>query len=542
MSITVEDALKIGAMKSCKLIAGRDGINRTVSYIDTMEVPNIKPWLKKNMLLITTGYAIKDDADALSSLIRDLKKADAAGLAVKTRFIGDISDKTVELSNRLALPLIEIPKDIAFVDITMPLIKAIVDEHNKNLEFSERMNKKFLELELNDSGFSGIAKTLSNLIGLPIVIVSRSFSVLATSDDKGYLIPNSVIESDSLGNPRLSRLISSQITRKDILQHLTAPDHSLIFVRSIAVKKQICGYICIISRTKTLDDMQLIALNHAATSVALEISKLQKLEEHINFLQNSLFLDILAGNVKTKDEAQGRANLLHWPTPPIRVAVVDINHFESVCKSISEEKVQKLKESIYYLIRDRLYFGNCIVMLYSDSFVVLLPNSTSVSKLKLTFEKIYTLIKKQYQISVTVGISDLCGSYLDLPLHYEEACDAIAIGRTMDSDGPVQIIDNVRLEQAMLKSCSTPYFSKYVTNTIGKLEQYDREHGTDLTNTLDVLIKNMGARQKTAEKLFIHRNTLANRISRIEQITGLDLSKNENLFRLGFALKIRFYL
>jgi hypothetical protein len=92
------------------------------------------------------------------------------------------------------------------------------------------MNKKFLELELNDSGFSGIAKTLSNLIGLPIVIVSRSFSVLATSDDKGYLIPNSVIESDSLGNPRLSRLISSQITRKDILQHLTAPDHSLIFV------------------------------------------------------------------------------------------------------------------------------------------------------------------------------------------------------------------------------------------------------------------------------------------------------------------------
>ncbi|XOQ44170.1 MAG: hypothetical protein ACFWTN_07005 [Clostridium sp.] len=47
MSITVEDALKIGAMKSCKLIAGQDGINRTVSYIDTMEVPNIKPWLKK---------------------------------------------------------------------------------------------------------------------------------------------------------------------------------------------------------------------------------------------------------------------------------------------------------------------------------------------------------------------------------------------------------------------------------------------------------------------------------------------------------------
>jgi PucR family transcriptional regulator, purine catabolism regulatory protein len=542
LSITVEDALKIGAMKFCKLIAGKNGLYRTVSYIDTMEVPNIKPWLKKNLLLITTGYAIKDNADALSDLIWELKKADAAGLAVKTRFLGGISDKTIELSNRLGVPLIEIPKDVAFVDITMPLIKAIVDEHNKNLKFSERMNQKFLELELNDSGFHGIAKTLSNLIGLPIVIVSRSFSVLATSDEKGYLIPDSVIEPDSQGNPRLSSLISSQINRKDILQRLTVPAYSEIFVRSIAVKKQVCAYICIISRSHSLEDMQLIALNHAATSVALEISKLQKLEEHLNFLQNSLFLDILAGNVKSKDEAKGRANLLHWPDPPIRVAVVNINNFESVCKNISEEQVQKLKENIYHLIRNHLSFKNAIVMIYSDNFVVLLPNSLPASELKLTFEKLCILIKKQYHISVTVGISDFCGSYLDLSVQYEEACDAIAIARTMDSDGPVQVIDNVRLEQAMLKSCSTSYFRKYVTDTIGKLEQYDREHGTNLTNTLDVLIQNMGARQKAAEKLFIHRNTLANRISRIEEITGLDLSQNENLFRLGFALKIRFYL
>lgn len=36
-------------MSSCKLIAGSGGLSRQVSYIDSMEVPNIQPWLKKNL-------------------------------------------------------------------------------------------------------------------------------------------------------------------------------------------------------------------------------------------------------------------------------------------------------------------------------------------------------------------------------------------------------------------------------------------------------------------------------------------------------------
>lgn len=542
MSITVSDALKIGAMSSCKLIGGRGGLNRKVSYIDTMEVPNIQPWLKKNLLLITTGYSIKDDADALPQLIRNLKKVGAAGLAVKTRFLGDISETTVELADRLAIPLIEIPKEIPFVEITMPLMKAIVDEHNRNLEFSERMNRKFLELELDNGGFESIAKALSNLIGLPIIIVSRGFSVLASSGEKAYPVPKAFLEPGPHGDLRLSGRICSQITGNKVLLQLAVSEAARLFVRRVMVKKQVYGYICVVSRARSLDDMQLIALNHAATSVALEISKIQKLDEHMRFLQNSLFLDLLAGSVKTENEAQGRAQLLHWPSLPIRVAVADIDQFESFSRTVSEEKVQNLKTNIHSLIHDNLLAFNHTVIMQSDSFVVLLPDSYSKENLLSTFRTIRTLIQTRYHVTVTIGISDVCNAYTDLPHHYGEACDAITIGRNQDSSGPVQMISDVRLEQAILKSCSTPYFSRYVEDTIGKLERYDREHQTDLTKTLDILLENMGARQKTAEKLFIHRNTLAGRIDKIEKITGFNLAKNEDLFRLGFALKIRFYV
>lgn len=545
MAITVADALKIGAMSSCKLIAGEKGIDRKISYIDTMEVPDIQPWLKKHVLLITTGYSIKDNAaGALPRLINGLNEVNAAGLAIKTRFVGGIPKDTIALADRLSLPLIEIPKEIPFVDITMPILRVIVDEHNRNLEFSERMNRKFIELELNHGGFDSIAKMLADLMNLPVVIVSCSFQVLAMSGAGKKKVPDSLLVPGHGGTPALSPSVTARILEDNILTKLETPAGTHLFVRGISVKRQNCGFLLAVCDNCVLDDMQIIALNHAATSVALEISKSQKLEEHLRYLQNNLFLDLTAGKVKGNDEAQSRAQLLHWPILPLRVSAVDINRFEKVSRNASEERIQEIKESIQQLIQSVLSAKSCTgtVMIHSDSFVILLPDTKSREELTDLFSFLCARIKKNFQLEVTVGISDPCGTYLDVVTAYGEACDAIAIARIPRHPHSVRMICDVRLEQALMKSCSQPYFRRYIEGTIGKLEEYDRSHGADLTGTLDELVENLGARQKTAETLFIHRNTLANRMKKIEEIIGMNLSDPENLFRLGVALKIRFYL
>lgn len=546
MSITVADALQIGGLSRCRLLAGSGGLDRTVGYIDAMEIPDIQPWLKKNVLVITTGYSIRDDVSALPRLIGALSEVGAAGLAIKTRFLGNIPSEVICLADRLAVPLIEIPHDTSFVELAMPLMKAMVGEHNRNLEFSEQMNQKFLELELNNGSFDSIAKTLANLIGLSIVIASRSFSVLAASEDNPRQLPALLIQEadDSL---KLSGRVCDCLAGAcggDVLLNPEIPGLPRLTVRCVVIRKQICGYICVIGQDRPLDDMQLIVLHHAATSVALEISKLQKLDEHVRFMQNSLFIDLLAGNVKSAAEAESRARLLRWPVLPVRLALVDVDRFGSVIRNFSEEKIQTLKESLHQTICDCLasYSYPYIALIYGNSVVVLLSDTFPAQELTRAFNIIFGLIKNRYGISVTIGISDAFGSYAALPASYEEACDAVAIGRVGSANSPVQMISNIRFEQALLKCCSTEYFGQYVQNTVGKLEQYDRQHQTELTKTLDILIENMGARQTTAEKLYIHRNTLANRLAKIEKIIELDLSKNENLYRLGFALRIRYYI
>ena len=55
MPFSIEKMLQLREFKDCTVIAGHKGINRVIQCVDTMEVPDITPWLQCGELLITTG-------------------------------------------------------------------------------------------------------------------------------------------------------------------------------------------------------------------------------------------------------------------------------------------------------------------------------------------------------------------------------------------------------------------------------------------------------------------------------------------------------
>ena len=52
---------------------------------------------------------------------------------------------------------------------------------------------------------------------------------------------------------------------------------------------------------------------------------------------------------------------------------------------------------------------------------------------------------------------------------------------------------------------------------------YDAERGTDLAHTLVVFVQLGGNVAATAETLFLHRNSVAYRLQRIDEVCGLDV-------------------
>lgn len=69
-------------------------------------------------------------------------------------------------------------------------------------------------------------------------------------------------------------------------------------------------------------------------------------------------------------------------------------------------------------------------------------------------------------------------------------------------------------------------------NRINLLNKYDRKYGTELEKTLKRYLWNLLDSAATSTELNIHRNTLLNRLNRIEQITSVDLSKKNDVLEI----------
>lgn len=545
MPVTVKQALSIGGLKQCKVLAGKGGLNRHILHVDSMEIPNIGSWLAPGELLVTTGYAIQNADTELVNLIQDLHAANAAGLAIKTRFIGSVPGNAIQAAEHLNIPLLEVPSDMAFVEITTPLVKAVVDEQNSRLEFSEAIHRKFIELELNQGGFDGIADMLRSLLCVPVVITDRMFQILALKTAADF----------EEGEKRLTEcceLCAGDDSAINFHQNMSLhiPDldkgsFEYIF-RRIHIKSRVQGYLILYTSADSLPDMFDVILDHAVTTIALEFSKRKALKEQAIFMGNHFFLDILSGNVKNEEECRERASRLHWPNPPFRLLVFDINSCPQLNGDKDEADVQEIKEQVCSIIM--AYLQNTIsraaVVMKSDSFTCLIPDSAAGTRESIikVVHKISQAVSKEVNITFTAGVSSRCQSFHDLTDAYGESRDAIMIALSDHDLKPLVFIEDARLEQAFMKTADNPYIQKYVRKVITTLIEYDMKNGSNLFETLNVFIDCMGIKTKTAEALYLHRNSLAHRIKKIEEITSYDLSRTSDLLSLGFAMKMYPYI
>jgi len=62
-----------------------------------------------------------------------------------------------------------------------------------------------------------------------------------------------------------------------------------------------------------------------------------------------------------------------------------------------------------------------------------------------------------------------------------------------------------------------------------------------LLETLQAFFDNNLSISKTAQAIYVHRNTLLYRLRRVKEITGLDPKKFDNAVQLRLALKMRIY-
>ena len=71
---------------------------------------------------------------------------------------------------------------------------------------------------------------------------------------------------------------------------------------------------------------------------------------------------------------------------------------------------------------------------------------------------------------------------------------------------------------------------------IEPLEAHDRKHNSDLIRTLRTFFAANANASEAADRLYLHRNSLPYRLSRIQKLTGLDLKDHQARLALQLGL------
>jgi sugar diacid utilization regulator len=77
----------------------------------------------------------------------------------------------------------------------------------------------------------------------------------------------------------------------------------------------------------------------------------------------------------------------------------------------------------------------------------------------------------------------------------------------------------------------------FYEDTVAPLVRYDESYGSDLVTTLETFLEHNGATGAAAGALFVHRHTIAYRLERVKELSGLDPALSEDRERLGLGLK-----
>lgn len=72
MYLSVRELLETSSLARAELIAGEKGLDNKFYIITPLDTPDIVEWLEGYELLVTQGYAIKEESPQRRNLIRDL--------------------------------------------------------------------------------------------------------------------------------------------------------------------------------------------------------------------------------------------------------------------------------------------------------------------------------------------------------------------------------------------------------------------------------------------------------------------------------------
>jgi sugar diacid utilization regulator len=421
-----------------------------------------------------------------------------------------------------------------------------LDRENAALRELVTVYRYLSGLALQDADLAGVVRLISDRTAATVAVLTQLMDVL-TAAAPGVTAEKAAADvREHMVHPRLGQVLRASRLSQRALRLPKVGGTPAIIVAPVMVGDEVLSYLVTIDPAENLfgEDMSLLVTEHAATICGVILGRERVVAAAARRVRDDLVEGLLLGRGRDNADASRWAAHLGYDSARDHNVVAiafDLpgsvsnhgapNHADAVAQR------QRIWESIEHFVATRA--PEAIVSARESEVVVV--TAAPMDARQLAAACLARLSELFPAAKIVIGIGGTCRDPRDVARSYAQAQRTTQtlqrLGRS-GVKGSVSAFGDLGILRLLLQVPDLAELRSFAADVLGKLSMHEHEHKSEYLTTLACYFRENNSPQRASRILHVHPNTVAYRVKRIEEITGLRLDNYTDRLIAQVALEI----
>ena len=524
VELTVREILKRSHFKNTNIAAGNNGLDRKVKWVHIVEIETFGHLLNGKEMILSTGVEWANDTGKSLFYLQQLLDFNASALCIE--LIGDNQSPPLEmlqLADQHNFPIILFKGEVKFIDITRDIHEIILGYQESFWWELEDLYQAFNKILVSNGTIEAFLKELHLITNKQVILVHDTAQF--------WFFPSPT--------PRIQEKIKMELK--------TNKNHTHYYGTPIYFLDDNIAYLYITEEYGNVSLFNQLAVKRCGEFLTQYFWKFYQQEEIKKVKKNEWIIEALNGGIS----GEKVATKLMQENPAIHLNEAMIAVIPATSELIAEQSDENFFTETLMHIRTIFINEGFYLLGTKDNklhhYILLLINQRKNSHLYHRLHNALNRIKKlPIQTSVSEKLQWLSfgksiNSFDHIRTGYQTALSTLHFQKNMQTlDEP--FYHKLALYRVVEKVHDASELREMINDYIGPLLAHDLKKDTELLKSLQIYLKNFGAKNKTAHELFIVRQTLYHRLAKIKALLGEDYMDPENRVMIEFSIYALQYL
>lgn len=534
---TLQDLLSLPRFSDLVVLSTHKNLDQPVESAEITETPDVAKFIPQHTLILTTAMSYQGHQEDLKTMIDELKEHKAAALGIKTgRFIQEIDPEILAYASKVDLPIIKIPSTRPLGELLHQILSYLWNDKTQQMTYAFDIQNRFSDLLMHDVSNARFIAEFGKIINVPIILLSPWRNVIAHSrhfseggKPASFYVNQLTLDDFQKTEREQSSFLVEDFNQKTI-QMTSYP---------IKVNHYFPFYLMILTPENIPYPISEFAIDQAILVLTLMLYKNQEVQKSYEHLQTEFYSQLL--DAKTNKISR------NWLDLGKNHQLISSNSYQiAIAYCVSKEETQhhmryKKEEGqiVANWLTELLPLRNKDVAIFKlrNTNNVLLLFQTPQENLDTFLEELAESLQKTLPITLRFALGGIYESVLGIGDSYLEAVAALELTHQLLYPPVVQHYQQKGLS-GLFDKIPQKDIRYFCEKTLKTLAYPIDPSMIELKKTLKCFLAYNCEITKTANVLFLHRNTIKYRIKQCEEILGLSVQNPESSLTLRVALEL----